>query len=465
MQDEGIAPQEEAPAGDATGLDLHPELIERVRRLLDEGEAASARSLLDELHPADQAALLSELSDEPQQSLLAELSPEDAAKVLEQLEPEEAVEVFGEVETPVLSDILDEVRPEIAADILGDLPEDRSQDTLAGMDEAKDVIPLLAYEDESAGGVMTPEFLSVRADLTAANALDSLRLLGREAEKISTLFIVDGEGRLVGSLGVTRLALSRPGAVVRDIMDSDPISVTSETDQEQCARLMERYGLSYLPVADEDRRLIGVISIEDVLDVLDDEATEDMYKMAGIEGERVFGPLVGSVRRRLPWLYINLATTLIAASVIAVFESTIARLVTLAVFLPVIAGQGGIAGVQTLTLVIRSMALGTLPRRRSLRLVVRELLLGLIHGALVGAAIGLLAMAWKGNATLGAVVFLAMLGNMVVAGLAGAFVPLLLRRLRLDPAVSSAVFVTTVTDVTGFLLFLALAAGLITYLE
>ena len=465
MQNEAITPQDDGRTGGVARLDLHPKLIERARVLMDGGNAISAHSLLGELHPADQATLLLELRDKPRRDLLSTLSPEAAAKVLEHLEPEETVEVFGGMETSLLSDVLDEVRPEIATDILGDLPKDRSQDTLASMKGAGDIIPLLAYEDESAGGVMTPAFLSLQADLTTDSALDNLRLLGQEAEKIRTLFIVDAESRLVGTLSITRLALSRPGAVVRDMMDSDIISVNTATNQEQCARLMERYNLSHLPVADDERRLIGVICIEDVLDVLNAEATEDMYKMVGIEGERVFGPLTGSVRRRLPWLYINLATALMAAMVIAVFETTIAKLVTLAVFLPIIAGQGGIAGIQTLTLVTRSMALGSLPRRHSLRLVMRELFLGLIHGALIGAAIGLLAMVWKGNATLGGVVFLAMSGNMVVAGLAGAFVPLLLRRMGLDPAVSSAVFVTTVTDVMGFLLFLALAAGLISYLE
>ena len=244
-------------------------------------------------------------------------------------------------------------------------------------------------------------------------------------------------------------------------MHPEVVSVTADTDQEECARLMERYGLHYLPVLDGDRKLIGIIMLEDVVDVVTEEATEDMFRIAGIAGERVMGPFGSSVRSRLPWLYINLATAFLAALVISFFESTIARVAALAVFLPIVAGQGGIAGTQTLTLVVRGMALGELSSTRGIRLVGRELLLGLVHGLLLATVVGAVAYAWMGTPVLGVVVGVAMLGNMIVAGLAGSGVPLLLRRLKMDPAVSSAIFVTTFTDVLGFLLFLGLAAILI----
>jgi magnesium transporter len=253
--------------------------------------------------------------------------------------------------------------------------------------------------------------------------------------------------------------------MVGDIADHQVISVNAETDQEECARLMERYDLSQLPVVGQDGLLTGVILAEDMVDVVEEEATEDMYRMAGVAGERVMGPLGNSLRRRLPWLYINLATALLAALVISIFESTIARVVVLAAFLPVVAGQGGIGGTQTVTLIVRSMALGEVPRQIGLRVLLRELALGLINGATLGVVVGVVAYLWKGIPMLGLVLGLAMLGNMFVAGLAGAGVPLLLRRLHMDPAVSSAVFVTTFTDVIGFLLFLGLAAAFISYLE
>ncbi|MEE9261320.1 MAG: magnesium transporter, partial [Dehalococcoidia bacterium] len=255
--------------------------------------------------------------------------------------------------------------------------------------------------------------------------------------------------------------LARPSAIISDIMDRDVISVPVGTDQEESARLMDRYNLNYLPVIEQGQKLVGLILVEDVVDVLQEEATEDMYRISGLGRERLFGPLKSSVARRLPWLFVNLGTTVLAALVISLFESTIEGLVILAVFLPMVAGQGGIGGTQTLTLVVRGMALGEIFRDRGYRLLTRELALGLMHGVLLGVAAGVLAWVWKGNATLGLVLGIAMMGNMVVAGLTGAGVPLMLRKLGMDPAVSAAVFVTTVTDVLGFLLFLGLAAALV----
>lgn len=439
-------------------------LIEHIHHLLEAGRFDDALDLFNDLDPADQGDIFADLGDEDRERLLAALSPEDSAQIVAQLEPEEAVDMFGEVETTALSGILDEARPDIAADVLRQLPDEQTQETLEAMRDVEDVLPLLEHPDDSAGGLMTPDFLSVRQDIAAGSALDSIRIRGPEAADVGWVFVLDGDGRLTGGLGVVKLALSRPSNLVSEIMDGDIISVPVETDREECARLMERYDLRQLAVVDVEKRLLGVILIEDVVDVLDEEATEDMYSIAGIGGERIFGTLTGSVRRRLPWLYVNLATTILAASVISLFESTIARVVTLAVFLPVVAGQGGIGGTQTLTLVVRSMALGDVPGRRALRLVGRELMLGLLHGVLLGVVVALVVYAWQGNGVLGLIVGVAMLGNMLIAGLAGAAVPLILRALKTDPAVGSAVVVTTLTDVVGFALFLGVAAALINHL-
>ena len=439
-------------------------LMRQVREHLAGQEFEPALATFRELHPADQADLLAELDQEIRQDLLKTLSPEQAADILEQMEPEQAVEVFGEIEAPALSDILDMASPDVAADLLKLLPEERSQQAMEGMEKVESVTPLLEYPDDSAGGIMTTEYVSVRDDMTAANALDSLRILGPKAEDVGSIVIVDEDMRQVGSLGLAHLALARPTSLVREIMNPEVVYVTAETDQEECALLMERYDLNYLPVVDEDRRMLGVILIKDLVDVLAEEATEDMYRMARIGRERLFGPLQSSIRRRLPWLYLNLATVILSAVVISLFESTILKVVALSFFLPVIAGQGGIGGTQTLTLVIRRIAIGDLPEGRALRLLGRELFLGIIHGVLLGVAVGVLAYLWQGNFILGVVLGVAMLGNMVVAGLAGGAVPLALRGLGLDPALGSAVIVTTITDVVGFVLFLGIAAALVSHL-
>ena len=432
-----------------------------IRQLLEDQTGDTALARLRQLHPVDQGEVLLGLAEDSRIQLLESLTLAETADILEELDPQGAARVSEVMNAASLAQILDQTKPDAAADILQLLPEDKLQETLQEMADAQEVATLLQYRKDTAGGLMTPDYPVVRETITTPNALDQLRLLGPDAENINSILVVDDHNRLVGSLSITRLALARPTSVIGDIADREIISVSADTDQEECARLMERYNLSQLPVVDQEGKLTGVILAEDMVDVVEEEATEDMYRIASVAGERVMGPLSNSLRRRLPWLYINLATVLLAALMISLFESTIAKVVALAIFLPVVAGQGGIGGSQTITLVVRSMALGEVPRHLGLRLLRREVTLGLINGALLGVVVGLVAYGWKGNAILGLVLGVAMLGNMLVAGLAGAGVPLLLRRLGMDPAVSSAVFVTTITDVVGFVLFLGMAAALI----
>ncbi len=433
-------------------------MVQDIGRLLESGQRPEALSRFGQLHPVDQGEVLDGLPRELRQSLLADLDAWLVAEILEFLEPEESAEMVGGLPAADLARILDLTAPDVAADLLRQIPGERQQETLEAMADAAEVTELLQYQDDTAGGLMTPEYPVVTESTRTPNALDQLRLLGRDAEDINSVLVVDDQQRLVGSLSVTRLALARSNALVGDIMDREFTSVTAETDQEECARVMQRYNLSLLPVVDGEGQLTGVILSEDLVDVVEEEATEDMFRIASVGGERISGPLSNSLRSRLPWLYINLATAFLAAVMVSLFESTISRVVALAVFLPVVASQGGVGGTQTVTLVVRSMALGEVPRRLGLRLLARELALGLVHGVALGVVVGIVAYLWKGNFTLGLVLGLAMLGNMLVAGMFGAGVPLLLRQLRMDPAVSSAVFVTTFTDVIGFVLFLGLAA-------
>ena len=439
-------------------------VVQRVLDHLEENDVAGALELFDGLHPADQAEVVSAISDDSRPLLVASLDSEVTAGLLEHLDPEAAAQALEDLPGSDLLTVLDVASPDVAADVIKQLPIEKSAGVLASMGETDDVVALLRYPDESAGGLMTTDFPHVRADITVVNALDILRIQGEMVEDIGEIHVVDRHDKLMGSLSVTRLALARPNAVIADIMDTEIITVPVTADQEECARLVDRYDLNYLPVVEEDNTLMGIILVEDLVDVLREEDTEDMYRISGLGQDRLFDPLRSSISRRLPWLYINLGTTILAALVISLFESTIEKLVILAAFLPVIAGQGGIGGTQTLTLVVRGLALGQIYGDRGRRLLVREVLLGVIHGLLLGVFIGLIGFVWKGNLMLGVILGLAMLGNMVVAGLTGAGIPLLLRRMGLDPAVSSAVFVTTVTDILGFLLFLGLATAFISLL-
>ena len=458
-QSSNIATDAQAESQSRAREELVQLAVLEIRRLSDDAQVDGALAQFRQLHPVDQGEVLVSIGDSTRDQLLEALSPGETADILDEMEPQRAADLSRGMQTETLVHILEQARPDTAADILQLLPKETLDQTLQSMSDAQEVASLLQYREDTAGGLMSLDYPVVRESIRTPNALDQLRLLGPEAENINSLLVVDDENRLVGSLSITRLALARPTSVVGDIADHEIISVSAETDQEECARLMERYNLIQLPVVDQNGRLTGVILAEDMIDVVEEEATEDMYRIASVAGERVMGPLRNSLRRRLPWLYINLVTVLFAALMISFFESTIKQVIALAVFLPVVAGQGGIGGTQTVTLVVRSMALGEVPRHLGLRLLRRELSLGLINGVLLGLGVGLVAYGWKGNPTLGFVLGLAMLGNMLVAGLAGAGVPLLLRRLGMDPAVSSAVFVTTFTDVIGFLLFLGLAAA------
>ena len=454
------APQELLSHPEDTAL----ETAAAFSHLLETGGISAAWQELAPLQPADQAQVLFALPQNLRAQLQAHLGPSALAALLDFLEPEDDLQLVENISSAQIAQVLDLTSPDVAADVLHLLPEDQGAQVLQEMRAAPLVQSLLLYPDDTAGGLMTLDFPVVSEDTNPALVLDRLRLLGPAAETIDSVLVVNADNRLVGSVGLVRLALARPTSPIRAIMDSPVPSVPVATDQEECARLMARYNLSRLPVVDDQGRLTGVILGEDILDVVQEEATEDMFRIAGVGEERVMGTLGRSLRSRTPWLLINLATAFLAALMISLFESTIARVVALAVFLPVVAGQGGIAGTQTVTLVVRGMALGEVPRQQGLKILGRELVLGAVHGLVLGVIVGLVALAWKGNPALGLVLGLAMLGNMLVAGLAGAGMPLLLRQLGQDPAVSSAVFVTTFTDVIGFLLFLGLAALAIGFL-
>ena len=439
------------------------DLIDRVRLLLEQERVSDALELLNALHPADQGDILVDLPSSSRQEILDELPPEDTADILEYLTEDEAAQVSEQLDTEHLADVLDETDPDVAADVLQNIPDHRLKPTLEEMVEADTVVPLLEYPDESAGGVMDPEAPSVMVGSPAGNALDLLRLRSQE-ESPRIMPVVDEGRRVVGRVDIVKLALARPGLSVSDIMETDVVSVSPDTDQEECAALARQYDLDLIPVVDGEGRLLGAIRADDIIDVVVEEATEDMYRIASVEGESVQGPLLRSMRHRMPWLGLNLVTVFLAALVIGVFESTVARVVALAIFLPIIPGQAGMSGMQTLTLVVRSMALGELPGRRVLRLLIRELALALVQGILLGVVVGAAAYAWKGDPTLGIILAAAMVGNMIIAGLTGAGIPLLLRKLKMDPAVSAAVFISTFTDVLGLLLFLGLATLLVDHL-
>ena len=443
-----------------------PEITVRVlRRLLASGVTSRAERLLARVHPADLGPLFADLTPEEIRTVvdllfrqyragytLRELPPDMLPQVFDAVSDERLAAVFGRLDIDDMLELAERLPAERHDRILALLPEEKREEL------RKQEL----YPEGSAGRVMTPHFLAVDDKLTAQEAIDRIRAFGENSDAVLYVYVVDSEQRLEGVVPIRKLVSARPDRACGEIMIREPIATRLDADQEAVAALVARYNLLAIPVVDAGRRMQGVITVDDVIDVIHEEATEDIYHLAGLhEEDRVFTSPAASVRKRLPWMMLNLGTAFLAASVVGLFERTIEQLVALAVFLPVVAGMGGNGGIQALTVVTRSIALGEIEFSSGLRAVGKELLVGTVIGlaaGLVAAGVGWL---WQGNPWFGLVLALAMLATLAGAGLAGAAVPVLLKALRQDPALGSGVIVTTLTDVFGFASFLGIATLLL----
>lgn len=434
------------------------DILGRLRAALERDDLTGAVTIIESLQPADQADLVQELSDTDQVALLSQLPPADSADVLEEMEDADAAALAELLPLADLADILDEMEADEAADVLGDLSPELAAEALRVMEEPQEIIPLLQYPDDTAGGLMTSAVVTLRPYWRSQEALDELRRVGPDADSAYYMFVTDEEGTLLGVVGLRDLVVAFPETVVEAMMDPNVVSVPVTADQELCARTLSRYGFLALPVIDSVGRLAGVITADDLIEVAEDEATEDMYRMVGISGEeRVWGPLGISVVKRLPWLAVNMATLFLAITVVNAFERVIASMVALATFLPLVSGEGGNAGSQTTTVIVRGMALGEIDERNGTRALAKEMAAAIINGAVVGLGTGLVIYLWKGEWIIAAAAMLAMVLNFAMGALAGVLVPLGLKLLKVDPALASAAFVTAVTDTMGFLFFLGIA--------
>ena len=438
------------------------DVLAQLRSALERDDLRAAVAMLESLQPADQADLVQELDDVDQVVLLTELPPADSADLLEEMEDGDAAALAERLPITELADILDEMEADEAADVLGDLSPALAAEALLEMEEPEDVIQLLQHPDDTAGGLMTPAIVTLRRHWTAARALEELRRTLPDADSAYYLYVADENGVLQGVVGLRDLVVAAPETTLEAMMYPHVVAVQVTDDQEYCARTLSRYGFMVLPVVDEDQRLVGVITADDLIEVAEDEATEDMYRMVGISGEeQVFGTLRSAVLKRLPWLAVYMTTLFVAIAVINAFEAVIASTVALAVFLPLVAGEGGNAGSQTTTVIVRGIALGEVDQRNGMRALAKELGAALINGAIIGIGSGLVIYLWKGQAIIALSAALAMTLTFLMGALAGVLVPLGLRALKVDPALASAAFVTGVTDFTGFLFFLGIATLLL----
>src|SRR3990170_372960 len=441
-------------------------LTEDVKDLLDTDRAERLAELLAESHPADVSRALRELPVEQQTTVFRLLSREQAGSVLHEMDDQTLLELVRALDEVELSGILEQMPTDNAAQVVDELSEEQAEKVLDLMKEEKseEVQELLEYGEKTAGRIMSQEFVAVHEEMSVAQALDHVRK-SASSEHAFYLYVVDDHDHLVGVVPLRRLITADPATPIRLIRHEDVVSVTPETDQEEAARLVAKYNLLAVPVVDGDRRLLGTVTVDDVIDVIQQEATEDIQRFGGAAGdETVLDPPQAVFTKRLVWRFINLATAILAASVIGLFEGSIRSLATLAVFMPIVASMGGIGTTQTATVVVRGIALGDMTASVLLRVLRKEVSLGLTTGAANGVVMAVIAYLWKGQLLLSLILGVALTFNMVVAAVVGTLVPLALKTFRLDPAIASSVIITTFTDVFGFFSFLRLATLLMKFL-
>jgi magnesium transporter len=447
-------------------------VLDSVKRLVRLGATANLLNLLQKQHPADLAQIFGELQERDRQaafSLLADRNGRLAMEAVSELGPEAGAALLATRPAEEIARLAQEIPSDDAAALIDYLPEDLSSAVLDLMrpKESGVVENLLEYAERTAGRIMNPHVFALNEDMTVGESITELQTT-RDVEMVFYLYVVDSRRHLVGVVSLRRLLLVSPETPLKRIMTADLITARVDMDQEEVARQVAAYNLLAIPVVDEENKLVGIITVDDVIDVIKDEATEDIYRLAGVStDERAFTPASESLRKRLPWLGVNLGTAFVASMVVGLFARQGGVLDTrayLAALMPIVAGMGGNAGTQTLTVIVRGIALGELTWANARKALLKEVLVGIGNGVALGAVAAVVAGLVLGNTMVGVVLGLAMVVNMFVAALAGTLVPLGLRAANIDPALASSVFITTMTDVFGFLAFLGLATLFVTQL-
>jgi magnesium transporter len=446
-------------------------VLDSVKRLMRMGATANLVNLLQKQHPADLAQLFSDLPEKERQSaftLLAERNTKLAMEALSELGPESGAKLLADRSAEEIVKLTQELPSDDAAALIDYLPEELAASVLEQLQKRPaggDVGELLEYAEQTAGRIMNPKVFALAEDMTAGESITALQS-SRDVEVVFYLYVIDARRHLVGVVSLRRLLLVSPETPLKRIMTTDLISVRADMDQEEVARLVASYNLLAIPVVDEENKLVGVITVDDVIDVIKDEATEDVYRLAGVAGDdRVFTKASESLRKRLPWLLVNLGTAFLAASVVGLFKGTIDQVVALAIYMPVVAGMGGNAATQTLTVIVRGIALGELTWGNTRKALLKEAVVGIGNGVACGTIGALVAWMFSRDLMLGGILAMAMIINMFIAATAGTLIPLMLRALKVDPALASSVFITTLTDVFGFFSFLGLAKVFLRYLK
>lgn len=434
--------------------------IDTLAEALESGRFVRMRRLLASLHPAETAHLLESLPPEERRICWPIINPDLRGEVLSYIGDDVRSDLMTNMDTADLISATEDLDADDVADILQDLPEHVMREVLRAMDSQhrRRIETILAYEEDTAGGLMNTDVITIRSDLTLEVVLRYLRMLNGLPDNTDSLYVVDHNDKYLGTLALSQVVSRSRSLTVNNVMSHQVDAIPANMDDRDVAHRFEKHNLISAPVVDKDNRLLGRITIDDVVDVIRDEAEHSMLSMAGLsEDEDTFAPVKKSVHRRSLWLGVNLLTAFLAAWVIGLFDTTIEKQVALAILMPIVASMGGVAGSQTLTLVIRSMALGQLNDKNQRWLLRKEIAVGASNGLIWAIAIAIVTILWFNNLALGLLIGTAIIINLVAAALAGVTIPLALRQFGIDPALSGSVLLTTVTDVVGFVAFLGFA--------
>ena len=427
---------------------------------MEETNVINLADLNHEVKLIDISQNLSDYEDEQITKLCSALSDEKLSLILVQTDDKSKIRIIDRLTNEKILKLFSYMQKDDIVDILGILEIGKAKTLINLMKtgERKVIEELLGYADDTAGGIMTTEYIAISSKLTVKDTIKKIKQISPKTEVLDTLFTLDGNKKLIGTVELRDILVGDDHTRIEEIMNTNFISVEPETDQEEVALIASKYDLTVIPVVNKKMMLLGIITIDDIVDVMVEEQTEDILKMGGVDKEEsIDSTLLESISMRLPWLVVNLFTAFLAALTVKAFEGTIAQVVALSSIMSIVTGMGGNAGTQTVSIIIRNIAMGKIELSDSKWLLRKEILLGLINGAIIGVITGFIIWAIYGNFFLGLIIFLAMIGNLIVSGFFGLLTPLVLHKLNKDPALSSSIFLTTATDVLGFFIFLTLA--------
>ena len=434
-------------------------LIEQVKGLFKAEDRDTLKRLVDQMRAADLADLIEHLRPDERLSIFKLLEPGGAGEVLVEIEPPVQESILKELDNQAISEIVQELDSDDAADLVGDLPPQRAREIIEAVEEdvSVDLEKLLPFPDDTAGGLMALEFVAVRADTTIQKAIETVREKREEVENLYYIWVVDDFGRLVGVISLKDLVLEPNDRRVGDIMNPEVISAHVQTDQEEVAHLVKKYNLVNIPVVDDHHRLVGRITHDDIIDVIEEEADEDISLMAGVIDQEIAeeSPMKIS-RARLPWLIMGLVGGILAAAVINQFESSLEKVIALSFFFPVIMAMGGNTGTQAATVVVRGLATGDIGLVNVGKRLWVEMKVALVNGLICGVLLGVIVGVWLSDYGLGSIVTLSLVLILLSSGLIGSAVPLTLKRMNIDPALATGPFVTTSNDILSLLIYLGL---------